>query len=321
MPRDFRALVAALSALALGLTHGESARAQPLEPPAAPTTSAPESTPDRGAPVTPVPTAPAPVTPVPTAPAPVAPTAPAPPVTPGPPPPPAPIWTPPPAPPAPPVPRRDPAKHRVQDAHADRVVILPTAYTHPEGSFIASSYDIVLLQMGYALTDTTQITLTGTPPLGPDGVFPLDLSLKSALAHSGPVRFAAIGSVSGIVGIEDSNLFLGRIGGAAQFCFDDSCESSVTLAGTTLLAGPATLFIGGVGFVWRMASWAALLVEVDTLMPLGEEIGEYHGVAVLPAFRFPYENWALDIGVARPLDVDEPATAIPILVGSYRFLP
>ncbi len=234
-----------------------------------------------------------------------------------------PVWVPP-TPPPPPVvvgaAQRD-RRHRTANAHADRVMILPTAYTHPEGAFIASSYDIVLLQFGYALTDTTQITLTGTPPLGPDGVFPLDLSLKTALAHSGPVRFAAIGSVSGIVGIEDTNAFVGRVGGAAQFCFDEACDSSATLAGTALLAGPATMFVGGVGFIWRVADWAALLLEVDTLMPLGQEVGEYHGIAVMPGFRFPYENWSVDIGVARPLDVDEPAEAIPILVGTYRFLP
>jgi hypothetical protein len=211
---------------------------------------------------------------------------------------------------------------RVADAHADRVMILPTGTTHPEGTVYLSSYEIAILQVGYAFAEDAQLSLTATPPLGEEGVFPVDLSLKVVVGRDDYVRVAAIGSASGIIGLEEGNFLLGRVGGVTQFCFDLACESSVTIGGTALLAGPATLALAGVGFVWRVASWAAFLLEVDTLIPLGTETGEYSGIAVLPGFRLPYRTWALDLGIVRPLDVEEqPAPVIPFIAFTYRFLP
>lgn len=201
-------------------------------------------------------------------------------------------------------------------------MILPTAYTHPEGTVYVTSFEIVLLQLGYALSDTTQITLSATPPLGSeDVIFLTDLSLKSAFVRDGPVRAAAIGSVSGLMGLEQGNFLLGRVGAVTELCLDHPCESSVTMGANALLAGPAVLMVGGAGVIWRLASWGALVVEVDTALPLGREAAEFNGIAVIPAFRFPFRTWALDLGVARPLDVDEPVSVLPIVVFSYRFLP
>jgi hypothetical protein len=217
---------------------------------------------------------------------------------------------------------RDPDP-RVANAHADRVMILPTGYTHPAGTLYLSSYEIALLQIGYALSDDAQISLTGAPPLGEDAIVPLDLSLKVVIHRERFVRVAGIGAVTGLVGLEEGNFLLGRAGAVTQLCFDTPCESSVSLGATALLAGPATLTVAGVGFVWRVASWAAILLEVDTLIPLGNEAGEYNGIAVLPGFRLPYRTWALDLGVVRALDTDEPPDPplIPFIAFTYRFLP
>ena len=193
--------------------------------------------------------------------------------------------------------------------------------THPEGTFYMSSTDIVFLQLGYAVTDSTQITLSGTPPLGEDAIFPLDLSLKTSLLAEGPVRVAAIGALTGLFGFEEGGFVVGRAGGVTQLCFDRACESSASVAMTALLAGPAFVTVPGVGVIWRVASWGAVLFEADTLMPIGTEAGEYHGVAVSAGFRFPYRTWALDLTLLRPLDVDEPPPVVPLLTFTYRFLP
>ncbi len=223
--------------------------------------------------------------------------------------------------------RTGPSKERVADAHADRVLLLPTAYTHPEGTFYLSSYEIVLLQAGYAFSDTTQLTLSGTPPLGDQGsndkVFLLDASVKSAFIDEPWVRVAAIGSVSGLFGLEEGNFVLGRVGGVASMCFERGCRSSANIGFNTLLGGPATMMMTGAGVIWRVANWGALLLEVDTLIPLGTETGEFGGVAVLPGFRFPFRTWALDLGLARGLDTADPPdpAVIPIIAFTYRFLP
>lgn len=214
---------------------------------------------------------------------------------------------------------------RIGHAHADRVVLLPTAYTHPEGTLYFSSSEIVLLQAGYAVSDTTQITLTGVPPIaeGPDTLYFFDLSLKSAFLRQGPLRLAGIGSVTGLFGVEDANLVLGRVGGVAELCLDRKCESSASLSSHMLLAGPATFMVNGVGAIWRLSDGAALLLEVDTAVPLGGEVGELSGIVVAPGFRFPYRTWSLDLAAVRPLDTEEePEIAfLPWISFTYRFLP
>lgn len=217
---------------------------------------------------------------------------------------------------------RDP---RVANAHADRVVLLPTAYTHPEGTLYLTSNELVILQAGYAITDSTQLTLTGLPPLseGPDKVLLFDLSLKNAFLRQGPLRLAGIGSVSGVFGIDQGNLVLGRVGAVAELCFEADCESSASLSSHVLLAGPGTFMVNGVGVIWRIADWAALLLEVDTAVPLGGEVGEYSGVLVAPGFRFPYRTWSLDLAAMRPLDTEDPPelALYPWISFTYRFLP
>ncbi|MBI3205818.1 MAG: hypothetical protein HYZ29_30055 [Myxococcales bacterium] len=283
------------------------ALAQPAPPSPAPPVPQPAVTPGSEPAVTPVPAPPA-ATP------PAAPAATPPPT----------YYVPPayPAAPAPLVPRRDP---RVANAHADRVVLLPTAYTHPEGTLYFSSNELVLLQAGYALSDQTQITLTGLPPLseGPDQVYFFDLSLKGAFVRKGPLRLAALGSAMGVFGIEHGNFVLGRVGAVAELCFDRECESSASLGSHVMLAGPGTMMVNGVGAIWRVSDGAALLLEVDTAVPLGGEIGEYSGILVAPGFRFPYKSWSLDLAVMRPLDTEEePELAVlPWISFTYRFLP
>lgn len=199
------------------------------------------------------------------------------------------------------------------------MLLAPTAYTHPAGSFYVTSYDIALLQIGYALSDSTQISVTGTPPL--EGVLPLDISLKTRLLDERRVRIAVIASATGIVGLEQGDFFLGRGGGVMQLCFDDACKGSFSLGSSLLLAGPASLLASGAGAIVPVAHWLHLLFEADSLLPIGREAGQYNGATLGAAARFPFHSWALDFGAVRALGTTSSSATIPILAVTYRYVP
>ncbi len=207
-------------------------------------------------------------------------------------------------------------------AHADRVVLLPTAYTHPEGTFYVSDYDIVVLQAGYAVSDSAQLTATFTPPVEEELVVPLDLSLKVSSGTSSPVRIAGIGSVTGVLGLDDGPALIGRVGGVAQFCFDDPCKTSISAGASSLLVGTVVLLMGS-GAEVRLTNWLSVLVEADLAMPLGVEPAQAKGLLLAGGARLPFRNWALDLTVAgSPSAFDRTGSPpIPLVVYSYRWMP
>jgi hypothetical protein len=233
------------------------------------------------------------------------------------PPPPAPLfWYAPPPPYVPPPLAFEMRDHRYSDAHVDRVIIAPTAETHPEGTLYLSSYEIVLLQAGYAVTDRTQVTLTSMPPLPNEKILPLDLTLKTVVARAPEYRVAALASVSGIAGIEQGTVVVGRLGGVAQLCFERTCRSSVSVATNVLLVGQA-IITSGVGLVVRGTDHVSVLLEVDSLVPVGRDVAIYGGLAIGPGIRFSGEHLALDLAFMHALDVLE-GPGVPFLAATYR---
>ena len=207
--------------------------------------------------------------------------------------------------------------HRYADAHVDRVVLLPTGETHPEGTLYFSSYEIVVLQAGYALSDRTQVTLTGMPPLRNETVLPFDLSLKTVLVRAPEFRVAALGSVSGISGTEIGTGVVGRAGGVVQLCLEWTCRSSVSLGSSVVLAGPAIFVGNAAGVVVYASPHISALLEVDEAIPIGTFGNEFNGIAVAPGVRFSGEHFALDIAFAHRLDVLE-GPGVPFLAATYR---
>jgi len=230
--------------------------------------------------------------------------------------PPPPLWY---APPPPYVPAplafelRD---HRYTDAHVDRVIIAPTAETHPEGTLYFSSYEVILLQAGYAVTDHTQVTLTTAPPLANEQILPLDLTLKTVVARAPEYRVAALASVSGIAGIDQGTVVVGRLGGVVQLCLERTCRSSVSVATNVLLAGEA-IITSAVGLVVRATDHVSLLLELDSLVPVGRDVATYGGVAIGPGVRFSGEHLGLDLAYIHPLDALE-NQGLPFLAVTYR---
>jgi hypothetical protein len=201
------------------------------------------------------------------------------------------------------------------EPHGDRVVLAPTAYTHPKGTLFFSDYDIVVLQAGYALTDATQISATVTPPLGEPGevrMALLDLSLKTALVRQGRVRVAALGSISGLATNEPAALFVGRVGGVVQLCFRAECTSSVSLSSNLLLLGPVVLMANGAGAIVRAGRYLSFLAEVDTAIPLGREAGNAHAILAGGGLRVHLRRFAADLSLLGG------SAPVPVLAVTWR---
>ncbi|HSZ82946.1 MAG TPA: hypothetical protein VLA14_11720 [Polyangia bacterium] len=333
---------------------GLAARAQtapPPEPapPAAPSEPTPPAAPSEPTPRSPPPSAPAPIAPAPpTAAAP--PTAPPPPpayayppptyaspppayASPPPPyayppppyayPPPPPQWyaPPPPLPGGPAAvvsvaaPRPGSARLPAEDPQADRGIVLPTAYTHPKGTFFVSDYDLAIVQIGYAFTDDTQISFTGVPPLGDERVAFVDFTLKTTLYRGGLVRVAALGSTSGLVANEIGVAAIGRVGGVVQLCLEARCLSSLSITSDITLAG-TMLMVNGANGIFHMSRSLSLLAELDTLLPLGTAAAEFNGAMAGGGLRFHWAHAGFDLTLMHVLGGSH--ATLPIFAFTYR---
>jgi hypothetical protein len=204
------------------------------------------------------------------------------------------------------------------DPQADRGVIGPTAYTHPKGTFFFSDYELLLLQFGYAITDDTQLTVTGLPPVGAERIYVLDLTLKSTLYRGGRVRVAALGSTSGLAAKEIGILGVGRVGGVVQLCVARDCASSLSLSSDVTLAG-GLFMLNSATAIYRLGRVTSLLGELDTLLPLGKELGELNGALASGGLRFGWTNWGLDVVLMRALGGTR--ATLPFVALSYRSRP
>jgi hypothetical protein len=205
------------------------------------------------------------------------------------------------------------------EPHADRVVLAPTAYTHPRGTFFVSSYDVVVLQLGYALSDRTQVSVTATPPLGRPGevrLALLDATLKTALVRQGRVRAAALGSVSGVASNDPGLVLAGRAGAVVQLCLALPCTSSVSVSSNVLLLGPVLLMGNGLGAIMRAGPHLSFVAEADTLVPLGREAGAANGLLAGGGLRLHWTRFALDFSLLRA--VGGARATVPVLAATYR---
>jgi hypothetical protein len=203
----------------------------------------------------------------------------------------------------------------VVDPQGDRVLLLPTATTHPKGTFYFSNYELVVFQGGYAFTDSTQLSVTAIP-ITNESVAALDFSLKSSIYRGGLVRVAAIGSASGVVGKDVGVAFLGRAGGVVQVCLARQCESSLSLSANALLVG-TLLMVNGVGGIFRLSDHVSLLAELATMLPVGTQGGQFNGGLLGGGVRLHYNHWGFDFSALHALDSSDVAT-IPFFAMTWR---
>jgi hypothetical protein len=202
-----------------------------------------------------------------------------------------------------------------EDPQADRGIIASTAYTHPKGTYYITDYDLAFLQIGYAFTDNTQISITGVPPLGAEEVAFVDVTLKSSIYRGGLVRVAGMGSASGFGSKDFGVAGIGRAGGVVQLCLERACGSSLSISTNLALMGTLVMFNGASG-IFRVGRRISLLAELDTLVPLGQAGGELNGALGGGGLRFHWRRVGFDLTLMRSLGSTH-ATA-PILTFTYR---
>lgn len=222
---------------------------------------------------------------------------------------------------------------RHTSAHADRVVLVPTAETQPEGTLFLSSYEIVGASAGYAFTDRTQLSVLGVTNL--DGVF-LEVNLKANLLRSRWLRVAVQSSIDYARG-EEEELPFGRAGGTMQLCFDSPCRSSMSAAATVIIHdAPDTLLpLGvGLGFIAFLSHELSLLVEYAGVLDATENLE----LIDLPVYVMSYGvrisgsvTWSLDLALGRPIRPDDGLRTgkpelfaflgVPLIAFTFRTVP
>jgi hypothetical protein len=231
--------------------------------------------------------------------------------------------------PAPGVPQQS-ARHT--HAHADRVILVPTAETHPEGTLFLSSYEVIVPSVGYAFTDRLHASVTGLTDF--DSVF-FELNVKANLLRSPVLRVAALSSIDYARGDYDGELLFGRAGATAQLCFELACRTSLSLSAMLVVHDELDTILPmgfGSGFTAQVSEDLWALLEYSALINAAREF-EFidlplylvgYGLRIAPA-----PSWALDVSLLRELESDDELRVgdlglfellgIPFLAFTFRF--
>lgn len=222
-------------------------------------------------------------------------------------------------------PGEDPKDVRFIDANADRVVLFSTAETHPAGTFFFSDYQLLLLQFGYAVTDSIQIALTGTPPVIEDQPYFFDLSIKGNVVRSDQFRAAIIGSLDAVFADRDE-AFGARVGGVGQLCFTSDCWSSLSFNLNAFVhdeIGEYLPVLGAMGLIGRISELFAFLVEPSYAFVVGDsDVAGVDGFLLTYGARLSGRHWGLDVAFLKPIGEDFDTgpfiMGIPWLSFTYR---
>ena len=221
-------------------------------------------------------------------------------------------------------PRRSQTR-RMRDAHADRVILFPTAETQPKDSFFVSSYELVLIQVGYAVTDDFQLSALVLPPLIEEQPYFISPTLKFNLVRSEQGNVALLGGVDFITDNDgDESAVLGRIGAAGQLCLDPACDSSLTAnvhGWTALTEGDGSIIFLSAGATIAASELVSLLIEPTyPVIVANGETRDIDFFVLAYGVRLSGAQFGLDLTLARPFGDDGSlfVLGLPFVVASYR---
>jgi hypothetical protein len=239
-----------------------------------------------------------------------------------------------------PAPSRAPAilDSRDRDPHVDRVLLVPTAETQPQGTAFMTAYELILPQVGYAFSDRLQVSLFGFTDFSGGGFF--ELRVKANVLRLPLLRIAVGASVDylffdDVDEGEDEDLLIVRPDAVLQLCFERLCRSSLSIAGSAVMHAQTELLLpimAGAGVTLYVVPALSFLLEYSAMFNAADDLD----LVALPLHQVSYgvrvswtRSWALDVGLLRVLNPERDIVTkqpqlfdllgVPLLAISYRF--
>ncbi len=234
---------------------------------------------------------------------------------------------PPPA-PAPPVSTVD--RGIVEDANAGRGWLMPTALTEPAGTWSFSDFELLLVSLGYSVTDQLSISATTLLPVVDGMPFWLLVNGKYQVLKSGRLRGVVQGALTTVR--EDGNSANAAVlGGALTMCLDDECHSHASGyigAGFAHENDSAVPLVFAGSLAVRLNKHIKLLLEADSAYIAGGGIDQgADGFLGWYGVRFTSSIIGVDLGFAKPICTgdtscgsDELPMGLPFVSFTYRAL-
>jgi hypothetical protein len=211
----------------------------------------------------------------------------------------------------------------------DHVVLLPTAETHPEGRLYFSAYEVIFWQLGYAISDRVQATVTTWPVIAKGQPFFIDGSFKANFYRSDVARLAVAAGATYVAStVDEANdtASVGHLAALGQVCVTAGCWTSVVggLSGWVPLGqGDGTVYAGGIGLTSKLGKYVGLLLEVDSGAYYHDKLNMAEGALVNYGLRFAGSSIGVDLTMLKPIGAgtDDIVMGWPWIAFTYRTDP
>lgn len=197
------------------------------------------------------------------------------------------------------------------------LLIMPTAYTMPQGQSAITDFEIILLQYSYAATDRIHLTAASAFPITEEMLRTFSIGSKINYLKQGKLQSAAWTSYTPDAKI----LTLGNV-----FSYGNP-KGSIHCAGALVYTlkeshGSALAALGGIkNFSTRTAGIAELIFFAENDIDNASEVVNTNYVNTLVlGIRFKGNRMSWDLGAIRPLNEDMgDLIALPYLKATFMF--
>lgn len=209
----------------------------------------------------------------------------------------------------------------VEDANAGRGWIMPTALTEPAGTWSFSDFELLMVSIGYSVTDDLSLSASTLLPITEDFPFFLLANAKLRVVNTGRFHLALQGALT-TVRVDGDGATAGVLGGAGTLCLDDDCFSTLSGylgAGFAHEDQSAVPFMFAGSLAYRVAKHVKLLLEADSGFIAGEIDAAADGFLAWYGVRFTSSIIGVDLGFAKPICDGCEDTGLPLGVPFVSF--